>query len=395
MKSTPNASSLPKRRWYAPTPARFLSLVLLMQGVLFLSSRFHWFWFNDHKGYTALITVAATIVVLLLILVCLLVGWLFKAKWQFGVSTLLSSVLVTAIPLGWLGREIDLAHQQRAVVATLRKRGDYVSYEEGVTALAYAGFRLVPMTKAVVQPALHEFLERILGEDFFNDARFVSANGADDETLENIQSLQQLRAIQILNATVTDEGMKNLRGLSQLKSLQFHCATYSKPIGDKAMEHVSGLRQLEELHLGRADVTDAGLAQLRGLKRLTGLIIEGRGITNQGLAHLAELRELKSLSVTGPGITDEGLSHLAKLVELTSLTIHGDGIAGAGLESIKNLPRLKSLHLADTSITDAAVETLNGFQKLTLLNLYETKVSVQGVKQLREALPRCSVFAKW
>lgn len=391
MKSTPNVPSLPKHRWYATKPARFLSLVLLMQGVLFLSSRFHWFWFNDHKGYTVLITVAATSILLLLTFACLPLACLLKAKWQFSLSLLLMVVLVMAVPLGWLGHEINLARQQRAAAASIRERGDLVSYS--TISPYFLGGSGAP--RVAVREGLAAYLERSLGEDFFEDVRFVSANVASDKTLEVIGGLRQLGSLQILNASVTDEGLKNLRGLSQLKSLQFHCATYSKPIGDKAMEHVSGLRQLEELHLGRADVTDAGLAHLRELKRLTGLIIEGRGITNQGLAHLAELRELKSLSVTGPGITDEGLSHLAKLVELTSLTIHGDGIAGAGLESIKNLPRLKSLHLADASITDAAVETLNGFQKLTRLNLYETKVSEKGVKQLREALPRCSVFAKW
>lgn len=384
MKSTPNVPSLPKRRWYAPTPANFLSLVLLMQGVLFLSSRFHWFWFNDHKGYTVLITVAATAILLLLTFACLLLACLLKAKWQFSLSLLLMVVLVMAVPLGWLGHEINLARQQRAVIANIRERGDLVSYS--TISPYFLGGSGAP--RVAVREGLAAYLERSLGEDFFEDVRFVSANVASDKTLEVIGGLRQLGSLQILNASVTDEGLKNLRGLSQLKSLQFHCATYSKPIGDKAMEHVGSLSQLEELHLGRADVTDDGLAHLRGLKRLTGLIIGGRGITDQGMAHLAELRELKVITLTCPGITAEGICHLAKLTELTSLTLHGDGLTGAGLESVTNLPRLKSLHLADTSLTDASVETLKGFQTLTRLNLFETKISEQGVKQLTEALPK-------
>lgn len=49
----PMPSSLPTTpnpRWYAPTPAKFLFAVLAMQGVLFLSGYYRWFWFNERKG---------------------------------------------------------------------------------------------------------------------------------------------------------------------------------------------------------------------------------------------------------------------------------------------------------------------------------------------------------
>ena len=35
-----------------------------MQGVLFLSTHYRWFWFNEQKGFTVLITVAATVLAL-------------------------------------------------------------------------------------------------------------------------------------------------------------------------------------------------------------------------------------------------------------------------------------------------------------------------------------------
>jgi hypothetical protein len=49
-----------KPRWYAPTPAKFLFAVLVMQSELFLSAHYRWFSFNERKGYAGLITVAAT-----------------------------------------------------------------------------------------------------------------------------------------------------------------------------------------------------------------------------------------------------------------------------------------------------------------------------------------------
>jgi hypothetical protein len=45
-----NAAKPVKPRWYSPTPAKFLFAVLVMQGVLFLSAHYRWFWFNERKA---------------------------------------------------------------------------------------------------------------------------------------------------------------------------------------------------------------------------------------------------------------------------------------------------------------------------------------------------------
>ena len=49
----------PKLRWYQPTPGRLLVFLLVVEGILLLSERWGWFPFNQHKGYTVLIAVAA------------------------------------------------------------------------------------------------------------------------------------------------------------------------------------------------------------------------------------------------------------------------------------------------------------------------------------------------
>ena len=49
-----------KPRWYAPTPAKYLMFVLLVQGFFLASTQYRWFEFNREKGYTVLIAVAAT-----------------------------------------------------------------------------------------------------------------------------------------------------------------------------------------------------------------------------------------------------------------------------------------------------------------------------------------------
>jgi len=46
-------------RWYRVTPDRFLVGLLAAEVLLLLSERFCWFTFNQHKGCTALMAVAA------------------------------------------------------------------------------------------------------------------------------------------------------------------------------------------------------------------------------------------------------------------------------------------------------------------------------------------------
>ena len=52
------------------------------------------------------------------------------------------------------------------------------------------------------------------------------------------------------------------------------------------MEHLKGLRQLQELGLSGTEVTDAGLEHLKGLRQLEKLDLYDTGITDAGLAHL-------------------------------------------------------------------------------------------------------------
>ncbi len=53
-------------RWFVPTPGRLLPVLLAVEGFLWLSERFRWFAFNQHKGWTVLIAVASVGVFLLL-----------------------------------------------------------------------------------------------------------------------------------------------------------------------------------------------------------------------------------------------------------------------------------------------------------------------------------------
>jgi hypothetical protein len=60
------ANAALKPRWYRITPDRLIFGLLVVEGLLWLSERYRWFWFNSHKGWTALIAAAAVGSVLVL-----------------------------------------------------------------------------------------------------------------------------------------------------------------------------------------------------------------------------------------------------------------------------------------------------------------------------------------
>src|SRR5262245_12889285 len=81
---TTTSTSPAAGRWYLPTMDKFLLAVLLMEVVFYLSQHFKWFSFNNHKGHTALITIAATAACLLVMVVWFAMGRFFKVKSQFS-----------------------------------------------------------------------------------------------------------------------------------------------------------------------------------------------------------------------------------------------------------------------------------------------------------------------
>jgi hypothetical protein len=103
-------------RGCAPTTVKFLFAVLVMQGVLFLSDHYRWFWFGERAGNATLVV---TGVLLLLTVAWLLVGRFFSAKPQFSLAALMLMTAVATIPSLWLARAQWEVRQQEAY----RQRG--------------------------------------------------------------------------------------------------------------------------------------------------------------------------------------------------------------------------------------------------------------------------------
>ena len=328
-------------RRFSPQPAWLIFGLLVVEGLLWLSERFGWFWFNEKKGWTVVIAMAVVAVTMLFILLWFIASLLFRSRFQFSIRSLLVLVVVVAIPCSWMMQEIK---RQRKAVAAINESGGQVSW--------YGPFGPI-------------WLTRLLGDDFF----------------------LAVYSVQWPGPQVTDADLEHLTGLKQVRLLLLD----STQVSDAGLEKLKGLKQLEILSLNETKITDAGLEHVKGLKQLKQLSVYGTKITDAGLEHLKGLKQLHTLSLGGTKITDAGLEHLKGLDQLYALWLNPGEITDAGLANLKGFTKLHNLQIGGTRVTDAGLENLTGLKQLRFLGIGGTKVTDAGMKKFQKVLPHCAI----
>ncbi len=110
----------PKLRWYRLTPDRLVLGLLAIEAFLLLSNWGCWFPFNQHKGWTVVMAVAAVGLTLLVFMLWLVAGWLSRCRFQCSLRSLLLLMVLVAIPCSWLATELREARKQAEVVEAMR-----------------------------------------------------------------------------------------------------------------------------------------------------------------------------------------------------------------------------------------------------------------------------------
>ena len=120
------ADDLRKRRWFSPTPGWLVLALLAVEGFLWLSERFQWFWFNEKNGWTVLIAVASVGILLGLMLLWFAVALLLRWRFQFSIRSLLVLTVAVALPFSWLAVEMRQARRERQAAAAIQELGGKV-----------------------------------------------------------------------------------------------------------------------------------------------------------------------------------------------------------------------------------------------------------------------------
>ncbi len=223
--------------------------------------------------------------------------------------------------------------------------------------------------------------------------------GITDAGLQQVARLTELRLLGLAGTPVSEKGLAALSPLKHLAALDLEVC---ENVGDAAGEPLGQLSGLRALVLKKTGfepqrLTDAGLAPLSRLTALELLDLYGNKITDTGLAALAPLTALRTLDLSLTPTSDAGLVHLRGLTRLEQVDLlYSEGFAGpritdAGLETLLVWKDLRSLNLTGAKLTDAAGVRLSALGKLTTLRLVRTGLTDDGLRALRQALPRCRI----
>jgi hypothetical protein len=168
MVETPNTAEPAKNarsRSFKPMPDRFVTALLLVTGLLWLSQRFQWFGFDQHKGWTVLISVAVVCLAALVMLVWWIASLLFHWRFQFGIRSVLAFCLTCSIVVGWLAVEIQRARRLAEAVDWVHDSGGWVNYDWEVDADNNQISNREPL-----EP---RWLRATLGDDFFSEVAAI------------------------------------------------------------------------------------------------------------------------------------------------------------------------------------------------------------------------------
>jgi hypothetical protein len=198
------ATPKPKLRWFYPTPSRLLIILLAVEVALLLSERFQWFAFNEKKGWTVLIAVAAVGLFLLLMLLWFIVSLIFRWHFQFSIRSLLVLAIAVAVPSSWLAVEMKWAKEQKESVEVLGKLGCVLWYD-----CQWKRQEAVDLTPGP------------RGDDYSEDVVYVSIDNRklNNHVLEVIRDLKHLQILKFCDTSITDADLEYIQGLKQLENL--------------------------------------------------------------------------------------------------------------------------------------------------------------------------------
>ena len=240
------------RRWYRPTPDRLVLLLLVAEVMLWLSDRAG-LW---HKGNAVSICVATVGLTLTALLLWWLAALLFRWRFQFSIRAMLTMVVAVAVPCSWFAAEMKKAREQSAAVAAIERAGGYCEYDRENSS-DIEDMKVGPLSGP-------EWLRKLLGDDFFNEVKYVAfvstiATQATNADLAHVAELKHLKVLYIADTQITDAGLAKTAGLTKLRELVLICPKFT----DRGMEQLAGLKKLRELTLQNTQVTDEGISNLR------------------------------------------------------------------------------------------------------------------------------------
>jgi Leucine-rich repeat (LRR) protein len=307
-----------------------------------------------------------------------------KLRWyQFSLRTLLLFVTAVAVFMSWFAVKMKQAQRQKEIVGKL----GFVVYDYELD--KDGNFN------GDAKPHVPDWMVNLLGIDFFaNVVEVARLNGkyGEDETLEILDELPELRKIELSPSDITDKLLEKLSILKSLRSLVIMSGGIfdaenitSREIAPARIASLKTLSNLEELRLDSEQIMDAEIGVLKDLPRLKVLSLKETKITDTGLQNLKNLSHLEHLELDGEHLTDAALECLQNLKSLRYLSIDFESFTSVGLKHLTRLNQIQDLFISGSLENgDLDLQCLAELPQLKILSIH--------IQNPREAQPRVLNF---
>jgi hypothetical protein len=209
---------------------------------------------------------------------------------------------------------------------------------------------------------------------------FVQLN---DEALQPLARFTRLEELRIGRTEITGRVFDRFRSLQELRVLVLDETEFD----DTGMQHLEASVWMQRLDLSFTRVTGDGLHTLHNMTELRELSLYGTPLRDDDIEWLARTSDLRNLNLGLTGITNEGTRHLSLLPEMEVLHLGGTGVTDTVLDYLEDLPKLRELVLWETAITSAGAKRLRNFKALQYLDLDKTAVTPEALAAFHAARP--------
>ena len=196
--------------------------------------------------------------------------------------------------------------------------------------------------------------------------KFLTLQSATDNDLEKLPKLPKCNSLILSGSLLGDDGTKRLVELARDVESLMVASDDGRGTSDAGLAHIATLEQLKRLDLVGATVSDAGLKSIASLGNLEELLLNDcLNVTGSGLNAAAGLGRLRSLTLHGGGVEADVFRAIASLPQLERLNIEfgkdkkirpADVVPLATLKALKYLSASRNVAVPDNQPVLNAVE---------------------------------------
>ena len=210
----------------------------------------------------------------------------------------------------------------------------------------------------------------------------------DKVDFNHIEGLKRLQQLNLGRSNISGTTLLPIRHCTLLETLDL----WRTHMTYEEMDHVlPSLPNLTNLNLGYTKLTDREMDCFSFLPRLQFLDLGNTAVGSRAMKSLSGLSNLKTLFLDYTKVDDTGTPFLAQLTNLVDLNMGNTNISDATLSHLTSLTNLMDLKLGHTTVSDVGLIHFSCLRNLMYVYLDGTNVRDAGVTYLTTIMPHLHV----